>query len=118
MEKRDLLEKPPLAAAASSSSPNSNNSANTSSSSQSTFDPRTFDAAAAAGAAPHCATVDPALPRGPPAVDQVNKIRKCTNLPIQYLREASSYRVFPLIVEDQPRGHPKGAKGPEGCPRG
>ena len=72
MEKREelLTNKPPLAA-----KPESNpSSANTSSSSQSTFDPRTFDvsaAAAAAGSAPHCAAVDPALPRGPPAVDQV-----------------------------------------------
>ena len=70
MEKREelLTNKPPLAA-----KPESNpSSANTSSSSQSTFDPRTFDAAAAAGASPQAAAVDPALPRGPPAVDQVN----------------------------------------------
>ena len=77
MEKRELLtnhmlDKPPQPNA--SSSPNSN-SANTSSSSQSTFDPRTFDVSAA----PHCAAVDPALPRGPPAVDQVRLHLRCSD---------------------------------------
>merc|ERR1719471_1865243 len=63
MEKREelLTNKPPLAAKPETSGGGGSSSANTSSSSQSTFDPRTFDAAAA---------VDPALPRGPPAVDQ------------------------------------------------
>ena len=104
MEKREelLTNKPPLSAKPETNGGGSS-SANTSSSSQSTFDPRTFDAAAAAGASPQAAAVDPALPRGPPAVDQV---RDCQSYQLLSLVEnpftswiTYSYRVTILVMK-------------------